>query len=254
MNFLSVLLAAAIAVTALQSPFVGRWKLNPEKSKFTGTTMTVEGSPSGEMRLTVQGQSYTFKTDGKEYPAFFGSAAAWKPVDASTWQVTYKAKGTVLSTDTLTVSPDGKTLTVTSTGTKPDGASFENTAVNQRVSGGPGLTGTWKSTKVAMSSPETMEFSASEGGALSWTVPAFKASTVLTFDGKDHPVVGPTVPANFTIAATGKGARAFELVEKVGGKVVYRGSYTLSEDGKTLTASFTPEGTTERVTAVYDRQ
>jgi hypothetical protein len=99
-----------------------------------------------------------------------------------------------------------------------------------------------------------MDFSASAGDALSWTVPAYKITTVLAFDGKDHPVEGPTVPANFTIAATRKGARAFELVEKVNGKVVYRGAYRVSEDGKTLTASFTPEGTNEKVTAVYDRQ
>ncbi len=254
MHFPGLVLAAVIAVTATESPFVGRWKLNPEKSQFTGTTMTVDQLPSGEMRLTVEGQSYTFKADGKEYPAIFGSTAAWKEVDANTWEVTYKAKGTVLSTDRQSLSQDGKTLTVISKGTKPDGASFENTAIFQRVSGGPGLAGRWKATKVAISSPETMEFSASKGEGLSWTVPAYKISTVLMFDGKDHPVEGPTVPANFTIAATSKGERSFELVEKIGGKVVYRGTYTLSADGKTLTATFAPEGTTEQVTAVYDRQ
>lgn len=58
----------------------------------------------------------------------------------------------------------------------------------------------------------------------------------------------------FTVAATGKGARSFELVEKMNGKVVYRGTYTVSDDGKTMTAVFTPEGTNETVTAVYDRQ
>jgi hypothetical protein len=253
MNPLALVLAAMI-VTAADSPFVGKWKLNPGKSQFTGTTMTFEPLPSGEMRATAEGQSYTFKADGKEYPAIFGSTAAWKQLDTSTWEATYKAKGTVLSTDTHTVSGDGKTLTVRAKGTKPDGASFENTAIYQRVSGEAGLTGKWKSTKVAISSPETMDFSASEGDALSWTVPSYKITTVLAFDGKDHPVEGPTVPANFTIAATRKGARAFELVEKVNGKVVYRGTYRVSEDGKTLTASFTPEGTNEKVTAVYDRQ
>lgn len=254
MNFLGFVLAAVVVTTAADSPFVGKWKLNPEKSQFTGTTMTVEQLPSGEMRLTVEGQSYTFKADGKEYPAIFGSTAAWKQADPNTWEATYKTKGAVLSTDTHKLSSDGKTLTVISKGTKPDGASFENTAVYERVSGSTGLAGKWKTAKVAISSPETMEFSAAKDGGLSWTVPAYKISTALTFDGKDHPVVGPTVPANFTIAATSKGDRAFELVQKMDGKVVYRGTYSLSADGKTLTASFTPEGTTEKVTAVYDRQ
>lgn len=254
MHFLGLLLVAVIAVTQAESPFVGKWKLNLEKSQFAGTTMTVEQLPADEMRLTVEGQSYTFKTDGTERPAIFGSTATWKQIDPTTWEATYKAKGIVLSTDTYRVSADGKTLTVTSKGTKPDGASFENTAVYQRVSGGTGLVGEWKSTKITISSPETMEFAASGGEGLSWTVPAYKISTVLAFDGKDHPVQGPTIPGGFTIAATTKGPRAFELLQKMAGKVVYRGTYTLSEDGKTLTATFSPEGTNEKVTAVYDRQ
>jgi hypothetical protein len=254
MNSLALVLAAATVVAATDSPFIGKWKLNLEKSQFAGTTMTCELLPSGEMRSTAGGQSYTFKTDGKEYPAIFGSTAAWKQLDANTWQATYKLKGTVLSTDTMKVSADGKTLTVSSKGTKPDGASFESTAEYQRLEGESGLTGKWKSTKVAMSSPETMEFTASTGEGLIWTVPAYKISVDLKFDGKDHPVTGPTVPENFTIAVTSRGTRSFEMVEKGSGKVVGRGTYTLSEDGKTLTALFSPEGTNEKVTAVYDRQ
>lgn len=254
MNSLALVLAAATVVGSADSPFVGKWKLNLEKSQFTGTTMTYEQLPSGEMRSTAEGQSYTFKTDGKEYPAIFGSTVVWKQLDANTWQATYKLKGTVLSTDTIKVSPDGNTLTVSAKGTKPDGASFESTAEYQRLAGESGLAGKWKSTKVAMSSPETMEFIESTSGGLMWKVPAYKISVDLKFDGKDYAVTGPTVPANFTIAVSSTGARSFEMVEKANGKVVYRGTYTLSEDGKTLTAVFSPEGTNEKVSAVYDRQ
>lgn len=254
MNSLALVTVAAMVVAAADSPFAGKWKLNLEKSQFAGTTMTFEQLPSGEMRATAEGQSYNFRTDGKEYPAIFGSTAAWKQLDGNTWQATYRQKGTVLSTDTLKLSPDGKTLSISSKGTKPDGASFENSAVFQRVTGETGLAGKWKSTKVAMSSPETMELAPSTGDGLTWTIPSYKISLDLKFDGKDHPVKGPTVPENFTIAATSKGPRSFELVEKMSGKVVYRGMYTLSEDGKTLTAQFSPEGTTEKVKAVYDRQ
>jgi hypothetical protein len=254
MNPLALVLAAAMVVAAAESPFVGRWKLNLQKSQFTGTTMTFEQLPSGEMRATSAGQSYTFRTDGKEYPAIFGSTAAWKQIDANTWESTYRLKGKVLSTDTLRVSADGTTLTVSSKGTKPDGASFETTAEYQRVTGTSGLEGQWKTTKVAMSSPETMELAPSTGDGILWTFPAYKVTADLKFDGKDYPVTGPTVPANFTIALTSKGPRSFEMIEKADGTVVYRGTYTLSDDGRTLTAVFTPEGTSETVTVVYDRQ
>lgn len=255
MNPLALVLAVAtIGAAAADSPFVGKWKLNLEKSQFTGTTMTFEPLPSGQMRTTAEGQSYDFRADGKEYPAFFGSTAAWKQLDANTWQATYTLKGTVLSTDTIKVSPDGKMLTVSAKGTKPDGASFESTAEYQRLTGKAGLAGKWKSTKVAMSSPETMELAASKDDGINWQIPAYKISVDLRFDGKDYPVTGPTMPADFTIALTSMGTRSFEMVQKAGGKVVYRGTYTLSEDGKTLTAVFSPEGTNEKVTAVYDRQ
>jgi hypothetical protein len=254
MNPLALVLVAAMVVTAAESPFVGRWTLNLQKSQFTGTTMTFEQLPSGEMRTTSAGQSYTFRPDGKEHPALFGSTAAWKQIDANTWESTYRLKGTVLSTDTLRVSADGATLTVSSKGTKPDGAPFETTAEYQRVTGTSGLEGQWKTTKVAMNSPEIMEIAPSTGDGILWTFPAFKVTADLKFDGKDYPVTGPTVPANFTIALTSKGPRSFEMIEKADGKVVYRGTYTLSDDGRTLTAVFTPEGTSEKVTAVYDRQ
>jgi hypothetical protein len=254
MNALAPVLSAAMLVAAAESPFVGTWKLNPAKSQFTGTTVTYEQLPAGEMRVTEGGQSYNFKPDGKEYPAVFGMTAAWKQLDPNTWEVTLKVKDRVLSTDTIKVSADDKTLTVNSKGRTPDGTPFDDHISYQRVSGGPGLAGKWKSTKVTISSPQTLELSSYAGDGLSWKMAAFNATANMKFDGKDNPVEGPTVPPNFTIAATSTGPRSFELVEKMNGKIVYRGTYTLSDDGKTLTAVFSPEGASDKVTAVYDRQ
>ncbi len=254
MKTLALVLSAAAVVAAADSPFVGTWKLNPAKSHFTGTALTYEQLPSGEMQATAEGQSYKFKTDGKEYPAVFGSTAMWKQVDANTWEATHKMKDLVLSNDTSKLSADGKTLTVNSTGKTPNGTSFDNSSVYQRVSGGPGLAGKWKTTKVNISSPETMEIGSSAGDGLAWKILEFNASVNLKFDGKDYPAVGPTVPPTLTLAASTTGPRSFDLVEKVNGKVVFRGTYTVSTDGKTLTAAFSPEGTNDKVTAVYDRR
>ncbi len=254
MRALTLVFSAVVALVAAQSPFVGTWKLNVSKSQFTGTTVTYEHLPSGEMQVTAEGQSYKFRTDGKEYAAPFGMTATWKQVDPTTWETTYKLKDTVLATDTIRVSAGAKTLTVNSRGKAPDGTSFDNSTEYARVSGGPGLAGRWKSTKVSISAQEIVEIGPYEGDGIAWSIPAYKASVNLKFDGKDYPAVGPTVPPNFTLAATMKGPRSFDLVEKASGKVVYRGTYTLSADGKTLTAVSSPEGSNEKVTAVYDRQ
>jgi hypothetical protein len=139
--------AAAGVILAADSPFIGKWKLNPDKSQFAGTTMTIEQLPSGEMQMTSEGQSYKFKIDGKEYPAFWGMTASWKQVDPNTWETIYK-QGTMTTTSITTISPDGKRMTSKSTGTKPNGEDFQVTATSERVSGGAGLAGKWKSTKV----------------------------------------------------------------------------------------------------------
>ncbi len=254
MRVLPLVFSAVVALSAAQSPFVGTWKLNMSKSQFTGTTIAYEQLQSGEMQATAEGQSYKFRVDGKEYPATFGMTATWTQVDPSTWQATYKLKDQVLGTDTIRVSTDAKTLTVNSRGKAPDGTSFDNSIDYVRVSGGPGLAGRWKSTKVSMSAPEIVEIGPYEGDGIAWSIPAYKASVNLKFDGKDYPAVGPTVPPGFTLAATMKGQRTFDLVEKANGKVVYRGTYSLSADGKTLTAVSSPEGTNDKITAVYDRQ
>jgi hypothetical protein len=134
-------IAAVVAVAAADPPYVGKWKMNPAKSDFGETTVTYEQLPSGEMQVTQAGVSYKFKLDGKEYPATFGSTAAWKTLSANSWEATFKLNGNVLTTDTLTLSADGKSLTVNSKGKKPNGEMLDDTVVSERVSGGPGLAG-----------------------------------------------------------------------------------------------------------------
>ena len=40
---------------------------------------------------TAFGVTYKFKMDGKDYPDSMGGTAAWKAVDANTWEVVAKA-------------------------------------------------------------------------------------------------------------------------------------------------------------------
>src|SRR5436309_12374255 len=136
--------AVVAAVTAADLPYAGKWKMNPAKSDLGETTVTYEQLPSGEMQATTPGESYKFKADGKDYPAVFGSTAAWKSLSPTSWQTTWKLNGKILTTDMLTLSPDGKTLTVNTKGTKPNGEKIDDTVVSERVAGGPGLAGKWK--------------------------------------------------------------------------------------------------------------
>jgi hypothetical protein len=246
-------LAVTGVMMAADSPFTGKWKLNTAKSKFTGVTTTFEALPTGEMQMTSEGQSDKFKIDGKEYPTAFGAGATWKQLDPNSWETTYRMNGKVLSVDTTRISADGKTMTITAKGTKPNGEAFNDTTTLQRVSGGPGLAGKWKSTEVKAST-EMWDISPNGDDGLTMKIVDFNAICTMKFDGKDYPATGPTVPKNLTLAAQKASPRSLDMTEKMDGKVVFLFSFTVSADGKTLTSDGGAPGSSEKTQAVYDKQ
>jgi len=245
--------AAVIGVMmAADSPFIGKWKLNPAKSQFAGTTTTIDLLPSGEMQMTAEGQSYKFKIDSKEYPAFWGMTASWKQVDPNTWETVYK-QGTMTTTSVTTISADGKTMTTKSTGRKPNGEDFQVSATSVRVSGGPGLAGKWKSTEVKAST-ENWEISANGDDGLTMKIVDYNAVCSVKFDGKDYPCTGPTMPKDFMMSAKKTGPRTVEFTEKMDGKVVFADVFRVSPDGKTLVDEATPAASKEKIKIIYDKQ
>jgi len=245
--------AAALAVmTAADSPFIGKWKLNPAKSQFAGNTMIIEQLPSGEMQITAEGQTFKFKADGKEYPGPFGTTATWKQIDANNWENVTKM-GTMVTTGTSKISADGKTMTTVDKGKKPNGEDFLESSTWQRVSGGPGILGTWKSTKV-QTTTENWEISANGDDGLTFKIADYNAVCSLKFDSKDYPCTGPTMPKGFMMSAKKTGARSIEITDKMDGKVIFNDMFSVAADGKTMTDEGTAAGTKEKVTVVYDKQ
>ncbi|MGA2630334.1 MAG: hypothetical protein ABSG54_08965 [Terriglobia bacterium] len=251
---LVLVLAFGGGLAAAENPFAGTWKLNPAKSKFTGDTMKFEKTPSGAIRWSGSGMTYTFNVDGKEYTGPVGAATAWKQIDDHTWETTYEVKGSLYSTDTSKISPDGKTMTVVSKGTRPNGETFQNTTVYERISGEKGLLGGWRDKEVKISSPGTFTIKPSGEDGLVFTNMRDKSSCEAKFDGKDYPVTGPTVPEGVTVTLKRTGPRSYEEVDKQKGKPLNKSTNTVSPDGRTLTEVGAPIGVNEPYTAVYERQ
>ena len=175
-------------------------------------------------------------------------------MDASTRESTDKLKGKVISTDTSKVSADGKTLTFNMKGPKPSGGIMDDTMVFERVAGGPGLAGKWKTKNFKSSSPETMELAPSGDDGLKLTLVDFKLTCDARFDGKDYPCSGPTIAQGWTMSVKKHGARAVDVIDSQNGKPLYQVTITVSEDGKTLTETGSAVGVNEKFKAVYDRQ
>jgi hypothetical protein len=245
---------AVAALNAANLPYAGKWKMNPAKSDFGQTTVTYSQLPSGEMQSIADGQTYKFKLDGKDYPDPFGNTGAWKSIDASAWQVTWKLKGKVLSVDTLKVSADGQTLTVNTKGAKPNGQMIDDTVTMQRVSGGPGLAGQWKTKNLKSTAPNVVELAPSGTGGLIYRVVDMNMTCDAKLDGKYYPCSGPTLGPGWTLAWLKAGEHALEWSVQMNGKPMYKGIFTVSADGKTMTENGGASATSEKIRVVYDRQ
>ena len=244
-----------LATTAVaENPFAGTWKFDASKSKITGHTVTFTAESAGTIQVTQGGQSYSFKPDGSATKTPFGDTVAWTKMDDSKWKAVYKKDSTVLDTDVWKLSGDGKSVEVSSTGTKPNGDSFSESETFIRVTTGSGFFAKWKSTKVSSNAPDSTVIAANGDDGIIWNIPEIKASLALKFDGKDVAPVGPTVPAGLTLSATRISPRAFALVEKMNGKVVFKATNTVSADGKTMTQVGTPAGVSEPTTEVFQKQ
>jgi hypothetical protein len=247
---LTVFATAAVA----ENPFAGTWKFDASKSKITGHTVTFTAESAGTIQITEGGQSYSFKPDGSASKTPFGDTVVWTKIDDSAWKAVYTKDSTVLDTDIWKLAADGKSAEVSSTGTKPNGDSFSESETFVRVTTGTGFLAKWKSTKVSSNAPDTRVIEANGDDGIIWNIPEIKASLALKFDGKDVAPTGPTVPDGLTLSATRISPMKFAIEEKMKGKVVWKGTNTVSADGKTLTQVGSPAGVSEPTTDVYQKQ
>lgn len=138
--------AGVMLAQATANPFVGTWKLNLAKSKFTGAppkseTRTVEAQGNG-LKVTYEGIaadgsaiafSFTTNLDGKPVP-FVGTVAgadmfAVKRIDSNTYTGTATKAGKEVGTTRTVVSKDGKVTTITTKATDANGQPISDVAV-----------------------------------------------------------------------------------------------------------------------------
>ena len=136
-------LAATGPAQAQGNPFVGTWKMDPEKSharpnpgpkeetrvvvaQGDGVKGSYEGTAADGSRIAY---GYTAKYDGKDYPLTGmgtpngADTLALKRINTHTYEVTAKRGGKVVLTARVVASKDGKTTTITTKGTDPSGKS-----------------------------------------------------------------------------------------------------------------------------------
>jgi hypothetical protein len=113
--------------------------------------------------------------------------------------------------------------------------------------------GKWKAHKGSAGPAKEIEFAPNGTDGLTVKIISSNAICEAKFDGGDYPATGPQVPDGYTLAIKKAGPRAFEMVQKLRGKALYRSVFSVSDDGKILTESDSETSTGVRVKIVYDR-
>src|SRR3989442_15503256 len=106
-----------------------------------------------------------------------------------------KVNGKVVSTSTVKLSADGKMMTLDSKRAKADGGTSSDTMTLQRVSGGVGLAGKWKTKNFKKSSPDMLTLTPKGADGLTVAVGNDGGRCEAKFDRKSYPATGPTWPA-----------------------------------------------------------
>jgi hypothetical protein len=146
-QLLTVLCLFSVLLVAADSPFAGTWKLNTSKSKSAPGTaikeMTMTLEPAGDQWKRVAtgtdsdgktfNQNSTIPWDGKDHAVDEpGITVAVSQVNDRTLNVTVKREGTIVGSDHVVVSKNGKTLTSTEKGQDPKGRKLDNIEVFEK--------------------------------------------------------------------------------------------------------------------------
>ena len=141
---------AGLTTAQTTDPFVGTWRLNVAKSKYTpgpvpkSVTSTYEAAGKG-YKVSVRNEpasgpvlqySFTTNLDGADSPItgtnLNADTIAVKRIDANTIEMVNKKGGKVTTTQRSVIAADGKTRTVTTTGTDAQGQKVNNVGVFEK--------------------------------------------------------------------------------------------------------------------------
>jgi hypothetical protein len=256
---ISILSFALLAVCSLSAaatpndPFVGDWKLNPDKSKITDQ-MIVEQLDGNRCTFNFGSLPETIVLDGTDQPGIFGTTLAVSTEAPTQWKVVRKKDGHVLLIGIWSLSTDGSTLTDDFTSFRSDGTNNKVKYIYTRSGPGSGFTATWVGKPQTMSSPIVLQIRQYEEDGLSFGDSRGQDTNNVKFDGKEYPHAGPNTVSGYVSSAQRAADNAIELTDKVAGTLLRTRRLDLSSDLKTLTITVHSPGRTDPDIQVFERQ
>lgn len=253
LGLLVFVVSAAVAADN-DASFVGKWKLNPSRSKLIDE-MKVENDGGNKYAFDFgSGKPETVVADGADQPANAGTTLAVTVEAPNQWTVVRKKDGRTVITANWELSQDGNTLTDHFTTISPDGSKFSVDYIYKRTAGSAGFAGAWESDSQQVNSVFEIQIQPYEGDGLSFISPAQQTTRNVKFDGKDYPASGAGLPQGFTSSGHRVDARNLQLTDKVNGKIVDTQQVELSRDLKTLTMTVRGGNQSKPNILVFERE
>src|SRR5882762_9742450 len=156
---------------AANDPFVGKWKVNPSKSKPTDQ---MKVAVAGANRYTITfapGAADTVVANGSDQAGLRGTTFSITVEGPNNWKVIRKKGARTLLTANWTLSADGKTLTDAYTEYEDDGSLVNLHYVYERTAGSSGFPGTWVSVSEGVNAVIELQIQPYEGTAFHLIVP-----------------------------------------------------------------------------------
>ena len=242
----SQLLLVACLVTgtlwAANDAFVGKWKVNPSKSRLFDE-MKVEAAGENKYAITFgPGAVDTIVADGTDQPALQGTTLSLTVEGPNNWKVVRKRQGRTIVTGLWALSGDGKALNDDFTAYQPDGSTIKLHYVYERTAGSSGFTGTWDSASEELNSVIELEINPFQSDGLSFKGSIYGWAKNMKFDGHDYTDIGPNATPGSASSGRRVNKRSLEFTDKFQNKVTDTRRIELSTDLNTLTMSILPAG------------
>jgi hypothetical protein len=222
-----------------QSALDGTWKINTNNASFSKKP-DIEVLQGGMYECKTCVPPYKVKADGSDqavtgHPYF--DAVAITVVNDHEIQETHKKGGKVVSTASVTISPDGNTETVTFSDSSATngGPPVTGKGTATRTAKGPAgshlASGSWVTKSIEGLSDNGIVFTYKVSGSeVTMTNPTGQSYTA-KLDDTDAPMKGDPGTTSVSVKMIGK--NTLEETDKRDGKVIGTWKMTVSADGKT---------------------
>jgi hypothetical protein len=242
---------ATANTSSVSRSFDGVWKLDVDKNRLTGETYTIEQTGRGTFRFDMHGFAYDFELSGKEFPMPDGDTVSVESPESDRFTFTVRRSAEISEVARLSVEGDKGVWQ--NERRLPEGEVLKSVVEVQRISGGPGFLGKWKTTAVK-GGLVLLEIETAVPDRITLRLPEAKNECQGKFDGKPYPVFLNGAASNRTSSFEKLGEFSFKVMNSLQGKPMHIDVFTLSQDGQTLTIDSKPVAADEPTQVIFRRQ